>query len=373
MNPADLAAPPSPLGFPAPYWFLVLLKVAGFTLHMAPMHLWTAGLLVALLLIRRPDAHARLLGERLITQLPVVIALGINFGIVPLLFLQVAYYRVFYPATVLVAWSWFAVIPLLVLAYYGVYLYAGGLRQTRLGRLHRLAGWVAAAAFLAIGFAFANALTLMTRLDAWPDLWRATSRAGAPLGTALNLSDPRLLPRWLMLLALALVTTAAYAVVDAGLFVRGLPAAYRRWVAGFALRLATLGVVGFALFGSWYAFGTWGAEVRQAMLGRLAPLTAATAAAPALPWLLIARQRRGPTPGAALATGLAQFGVLALNATSRQVVQNVELARFLDVAAEPMRTQWSPLVVFLLLLAGGVGVILWMVGRARSTLRPVPH
>ncbi|MER3513556.1 MAG: hypothetical protein C4310_03465 [Chloroflexota bacterium] len=44
----------------------------------------------------------------------------------------------------------------------------------------------------------------------------------------------------------------------------------------------------------------------------------------------------GVTRRLALFTGLAQFGVLVLNAISRQIVQNAELSRFLDVTAEPV-------------------------------------
>ena len=64
-------------------------------------------------------------------QMPVIVALGVNFGIVPLLFVQVAYYKVFYPATILMAWFWLAIIGLLIPAYYGVYVYAFGLATTR--------------------------------------------------------------------------------------------------------------------------------------------------------------------------------------------------------------------------------------------------
>ena len=60
-------------------------------------------------------------------QMPIIMAMGINFGIVPLLFIQVGFYQIFYPATVLMAWSWLAVIVLLIPAYYGVYVYAFGL------------------------------------------------------------------------------------------------------------------------------------------------------------------------------------------------------------------------------------------------------
>jgi hypothetical protein len=86
-----------------------------------------------------------------------------------------------------------------------------------------------------------------------------------------------------------------------------------------------------------------------------------TTISPGLPWLLILWQwRRGGTRERAAATALAQFLALALNATSRQIVQNAELRPFLDVTAEPVQIQWSPLILFLLLLVLGLGIIAWM-------------
>ena len=56
--------------------------------------------------------------------MPVIVAVGVNLGVVPLLFVQLAYHRVFYPATILMAWFWLGIIVLLIPAYYGVYAYA---------------------------------------------------------------------------------------------------------------------------------------------------------------------------------------------------------------------------------------------------------
>lgn len=365
MDPTQLIGPSSPLGLPAPYWFIAVLKVLGFTLHLMAMNLWFGGILIAMLLRWRGDDHARTFSSRLMNQMPIVIALGINFGIVPLLFTQVAYYKVFYPATILMAVPWFKVIGMLVFAYYGVYYYAVGLRDGRLTSWKVAAGWVAAGLFIVIGFVFSNAFTLMTNLAAWPGIWQQTSVAGAPSGLALNSGDPTLWPRWVMVLGLAFMTTAAYAVVDAGLFARRERDAYRRWVSGFALRLYSLGVVWFAVTASWYVFGTWGADVRTLMFGGgLLILAGLTAVSPALPWLAILAQRAGVTPALALVTGLLQVVVLALNAISRQVVQNAELRRFLDVTAERLNIQWSPLVLFLILFVAGLGVVAWMVMQA---------
>ena len=107
-----------PLGLPVPVWILLTLKVFGFFLHLVFMNLWLAGLPTALVLLRARPVVA----ERLFHALPFFMAFGINAGIVPLLFLQTLYPQFFYPATILQAWFWFAVIPLLLIAYYAVYL-----------------------------------------------------------------------------------------------------------------------------------------------------------------------------------------------------------------------------------------------------------
>lgn len=365
MNPTELIGPQSPLGYPAPYWFLVTFKVLGFTLHMGPMHLWFAGILLAMVLARWGGTEAQRWSTRLMKQMPVIIALGINFGIVPLLFTQVAYYRVFYPATILMAWPWFSIIILLTFAYYGVYIYVTGLKDNaELTLFKRAAGWVSAILFIALGFLFSNGFSIMTNLNSWPQIWQSTSVAGAPLGTALNLSDPTLLPRWLMMFGLALTTVAAYTVFDVGVFAHRESAEYRRWAGNFALKLYTVGLIWFAVMGSWYVFGTWPTNVRGQMFASpLIILTVLTALGPGVPWLLILWQRRQITQTLAILTGLAQLSVLALNAISRQLVQNIELSKFLDVTAEPVNLQLSPLIVFLILFVAGLGVVAWIVQK----------
>jgi hypothetical protein len=366
MQPQDLIVPLSPAGMPAPFWLVEVLKVLGFTLHLVPMNLWYASLLLAVVLHWRGCVQGQRFGARLIGQLPIWVAFGINFGIVPLLFIQVAYQRAFYPATILMAWHWLGVILLLIPAYYGVYVYAFALRQDGPMRIwQRAAGWLSALLFIAIGFIFANALTLMTRVGAWQDLWLKHSVDGAALGTAWNLGDPSLGPRWLLVFGLALGTTAAWTVFDAAWFAGQESDDYRRW----AVRLARWLYVGAALWlgiaGSCYILFGWSADIRQAMFsGPLVVLTGVTAVAPLVPavWLWLRREEL-PSRGGAALVALLQFLVLGVNAASRQVVQNLELKPYLDVAAQPTNVQWSAVVVFLLLFVAGLGVVAWMVAQ----------
>lgn len=371
MAPQNLIGPAGPLGYPAPFWFIELFKVLGFTLHQVPMHLWYAGIpLVALLGLARGERPRRL-RARLITAMPIVIAVGINLGIVPLLFTQVAYYRTFYPAGILMAWPWFAVIILLTLAYYGVYLAAVGVRSGWRPRLGAVAIWIAAVLLVGIGFLFANAFSLMTHVAGWPAIAGRTDAAGAVTGLALNTADPTLLPRWLMLFGLALLTAAAYIGLDTAFLAGRETAGYHAFASRTAAVVGTVGLAIFAVMGWWYIFGRLDRAIldASARVPTVRIFFALAAGLPALTWALLVLQRRGIARTGAVAAALVQFLALGANAIARQWVQNSELAPYLDVTAEPVMMQWSPLVLFLVLFVLGLGIVGWMIAKVVAVNR----
>jgi hypothetical protein len=371
MDPRQLIGPASPLGFPAPFWFIEVFKVLGFTLHQTMMHLWYGGVPLGAVLTLMRNPWAGRLRDRLISAMPVVVALGINLGIVPLLFTQVAYYRVVYPAGILMAWAWLSVIALVTLAYYGVYLGAISVRTAWRPRVGRAAGWVAAVLFVTTGFLFANNFSLMTNVRGWPDLLARTAAAGAPAGTALNTADPTLIPRWLMLFGLALITTAAFVALDAAFLARRERPDYRLWAGRASMAVSTSGLAIFGLFGAWYVFGRLTPGLLAEAIGKPIPavLFLLAAGLPAVTCVLLVAQPKPPTRLVAGLAGGVQFLALAANASARQWVQNAELARYLDVAAEPVRLEWSPLVLFLLLFVAGLGVVVWLLRRIAEVHR----
>jgi hypothetical protein len=352
---------------PAPPEFILVMKTIGFALHAVPMNLWYAGILVAMLLAWRGSEHARRFSARLMREMPIVIALGINFGIVPLLFTQVGFGTVFYPATILMAWPWMLVVALLLPAYYGVYIYSHALAEhgERMGSFARAAGWTAALCFPAIGFLFANAMSLMENVGGWEKLYLGHNYYGAALGTALNTADPRLWPRWLMMFGIALTTTATWVVFDAGWFGRKEDAAYHAWARRFAWKLYLVGMVWFAATGSWYVFGTWPQATKEAMFKTpWLPLTVATAVSPGAVWLWLLFTASGNGPisrPVAAAAGLLQFGVVLLNAVSRQVVQQLELAPAYNILQQKADPQWAPLAIFGAIAVVAIGLIAWMI------------
>jgi cytochrome bd-type quinol oxidase subunit 2 len=364
----------SPAAFPelpAPFWLLTSLRGLGFVLHMVPMHLWFAGLLCAVVMQTFGGERARYLSARLLRQMPIIVALGVNFGIVPLLFLQVTHGQVFYAATTLMAIPWLAIIPLVIIAYALVYVCAFRLRGTdRLRGLPLAAGWIASVLFIVVGFLFAGGMSLLSSVGSWLPLWEEKQVAGATLGNMVNHGQSFMSTRWGMMFGLALVTTAAYLVFDAAILAARASDEHRRFTARTALVLATMGVLVFAVTGSAYVFHTWDEDVRAQMFsGSLLPLTLATAAAPGATWLLIAAQRRGASRSLALATTAAQVAVLAVNTVSRMVHQHIQLKPHFDAAAKPVDTQWSPLLTFLVLFVAGLVVIAWMIARAFREVR----
>jgi len=357
-------APPNPQGYPAPLWLLEALKVLGLWLHAMPMNLWYAGTPVAVVLAVVGGARGRRLSRRLAMVMPIAIALGVNFGVVPLLFTQAVNYRFYYTTGVLIAWPWLSVIPLVMLAYYAAYLHA----ESRRPRVALAGGAASAVMLLAVGFLFANNFSLMTNPGQWLAIFRRTAVAGAPTGLALNVGDPTLLPRWLMMFGLAITTVAAYIVLDSAFFARREQQEYRDWAGRFAFRLYTLGLLWFAVTGTWYIFGTLPQPVVEAMQARpvIVALMALTAVAPGLPWVLIAawRRFRSTLPAALAVAG--QMGVIGINAVSRQWVQNVELRPYADLAAARANPQWVALGAFGAAMVVAICLVVWMVARLHS-------
>ena len=207
------------------------------------------------------------------SQMPVIVAFGVNFGIVPLLFLQVAYNKAFYPATILMAWFWMGVIALLIPAYYGVYVYAFGLRGGRAALA------LAAGRGVALGDPLSrHRLPFRQRFEpddacgGWPQLLENHGSAGAALGTALNTADPTLWPRWLLMFGLAWAPPRCGCSLDAAWFAAKESHDYARWVKQFATRLYVVSFAWTAAVGSWYVLGTWTERfVRACSAGRSCP------------------------------------------------------------------------------------------------------
>jgi hypothetical protein len=337
-----------PLGLPAPLWILFGLKVFGFWVHLFFMNLWFAGLLVGLVLARSEGRWAEP-GRRLVYATPVFVALGVNAGVVPLLFLQVLYPQFFYTSTILQAWAWLTIIPVMIVAYYGIYVYVLGRKGGRDAWWVHAAGWTAATLFLAIGVMFATQMQFMTTVERWADM--AAPAAGgtiAGMGVAIGATAVQ---RLAMMFGLALGTTAAYIAFDASVLNRR--SAPQR-VAPLVLTLAVAGLVAFSA-GAVLYLPTVHAALSDATVWQWAaavgPVLAVGGAA-----LYGARPGRA---AAAVLLGL-QLASLLLNAAVRQMVQAREVGLHFELGAVAVDFQLSPIVLFLATLLVGLAAMVWL-------------
>ncbi|UCH96081.1 MAG: hypothetical protein JSV88_04305 [Candidatus Aminicenantes bacterium] len=195
---------PTPDTIPAPWGLFEFLDIFTLIIHLLFMNVVVGGCIITF--FSRLKASDQPLSESLhgsfVKKIPSLLALTITFGVAPLLFIQVLYGHFIYSSSILMAVYWLLVIPLLIIAYYGIYIHAGKYVTSRWLSIAALG--ISSVILIYIMITYVNNMTLMLQ----PEKWRAYfSNRG---GTLLNLGDPTFFPRFLHFL------TAAIAV--AGLF-----------------------------------------------------------------------------------------------------------------------------------------------------------
>lgn len=139
-------------------WFQFLLLLT-FPLHLLAMNAMLGGLILGVVAHLRGDDVQRRLAHRVAVVTPLLIALTVNLGVAPYLFLQVLYGQFIYTSSILMGIGWILVVPLLMLAYRGVYLY--DFHYEKLGRLGPVIGGICAVIFLGIAAIFSHNMLLM--------------------------------------------------------------------------------------------------------------------------------------------------------------------------------------------------------------------
>lgn len=172
--------------------FYLFLYGATLVLHVLPMNYVLAGSTylagVALWeLARGPSLAQRPLVELLRDWMPFALGVTITAAVAPLLFLQILYQRPFYTANLLLFHRWMAILPVLIVAFYLLYL------QKSHG-WHKFAPWVRAVVSTGIlgSFAFVawswteNHLLSTRPLEVWKQVYASSD---------WFYHDPELMPR----------------------------------------------------------------------------------------------------------------------------------------------------------------------------------
>lgn len=334
---------------------------------MIPMGIWFAGLPVAIGCALWNCKHSRRFARRLFGQLPVFMALGINFAIVPLLFLQTTYYKSFYTATILMGWHWLVVIPILIVGYYSLYLAAFSRHEENDERRPKrmiLFGIIASLSLIAIGILITNGLTLMVRSDLWSGIMERTNYYGATTGLANNMRDSAVWVRLATMFSLGLMTTGVWAAFDSHFLCKNNEEneQYRRWT----VKLTTVVVlIGYLIFCS-VAIPSDSAffEVVRTAYPVLDHFSLRHVAALGFGLILIAifaAFSKTTAKKYVLGMTVMQILILAGFGILRQIGQNTGVANYVDVSKIPTDIQWTPLVSFLVLFVIGLLTIVWMV------------
>lgn len=349
---------PNPL--PAPYWLFKTLLLVTFFLHIVAMNLMLGG--AALALFARFTSKGKEFRNRVFLDLakkvPTFLAATITLGIAPLLFVQVLYGQYFYTSTILIAWPWFLVLVLLVVAYYGFYFvaYNGKRRPGISGTV--LFGSLALV--MLIGFIYTNNVTLMQS----PTRWAAKYFAN-PSGWNLNLSDPTLIPRYLHFMVAA-VAIGGLLLVFLALARWKHDRPYAEYLLQFGGKAFMYATMAQFLVGIWFLVSL-PRDMRMLFMGD-SPLGSALFGIGILGSLVAiflmsdALRKQNIRIAAYGVSGIIAIVILTM-VIMRDILRDAILEPYFHPHTFAVKTQWAVLPVFLVLFLGGVALWLLMLKR----------
>ncbi|MDX2473620.1 MAG: hypothetical protein QNL91_07900 [Candidatus Krumholzibacteria bacterium] len=351
---------PDALPLPAPAPVLFFLLQLTFLLHLLAMNALLGGLIITLVARLRgkgPDDPWTQLADSIAKTSPSLVAATVNLGVAPLLFLQTLMGQFFFTSSILMGWGWFSVVVVLIFAYYGTYLQS--FKGSGLGRLQKPILAVTVLLFLWVAFMFSNNNTLMLQTKQWAGMYFNDAR-----GLHLNLGDPQLWPRYLHMV-LGAVAVAGLMLAWWGR-VRHMRGDER---GAFMVRV---GINNFTwvtlvniLVGLWF-FMALPSDVRKLFMGgdpgASAMFGIGFVLAIGMFVLGFLARLRGPRVRLVMPTAMTIVQMIVM-ITMRDVVRNGYLGELYRPAEFAVKTQTLNLVIFGVLLVGGVLTVIWMVRR----------
>lgn len=392
MSDAALIIPHyQPLPFPVPVWFIKTFLIVGFLTHLLPMSIVFAGQPLAAFFLLMSKlmggkacslsqqgggcaAYARRTANELVGHLPVILSVAITQGIVPLLFLQLLYGPLYYTSSIIIAWPWLAIVPLLIVMYYGLYWVKAQLQKPEsvgVGPILMLVGtstiaWV-------IGYLFVMNMTLMVK----PELWsKFIGGVHGPVSSGLNwLRDPMIHPRYLHMLLEAVAVSGGLLLIY-GLYNAKKDAPYAQWLYQRGGGLIALAVAGVLWVDNALLLNVLPAGFVQQLQGSdpvmhaLALVFVGGLGLSALLGVLNVTLRQTPIALVQLLTllaGVAVFPVLR-NGLREFMVRGV-----IQPEVVPVQLQTDILVAFLILTVGLLVYLAWLIGLVwRRYHHPAP-
>lgn len=351
MDPSSLIPAADPILVPWG-WFKVLL-ILTFIGHILLMNAMLGTALIGFAggIFSRTDRGRTLMEKDISKKLTIIIAFTINFGVAPLLFLQVLYGQFLYVSSQLIAVWWLAVVLLLIAAYYGAYYYKFEFeRITQTTRTWLMGG--AGILLLLVAFVFVNNMTLMLTPENWPAYFEN------PHGTLLNLSDPTLFPRYLHFVTASVAMGGLFIAIVWSLSPKkDHPLARQNIERG--LRWFVYATLVQIVIGFWFQMSL-PREIMLLFMGKSSLHTGLFMVSLILvvgTLFLGIKQRVWPTTACAVL-------LVALMILMRDLVRTAYLDPHFKLSQLEVLGQYSPLLAFLIALGIGlglVGYVLWLV------------
>ena len=187
----DNSFPLGDLALGAPPWLYLTGLLIIFWLHVLSIWLLIGTLILGLVeIIKNKEIWAK---SKAIRYLPIIMAIALNLGVPPLLFMQVLYAPFLFSSSILLAIPWLSVIFLLMFSYGLIY-------AARYGAKH---SWQAITfltlstlGVLLISFIFSNNMTLLLKPDIWKELYSYKQN-----GLNLNPNTFEVISRWIWVLS----------------------------------------------------------------------------------------------------------------------------------------------------------------------------
>lgn len=315
-----------------------VLLVVTFAVHILLMNAVFGGTIIALVCGIKGQS---VISRNLSRKLPTMLALTINAGVAPLLFLQTLYGNFDYPASVLMSVYWLALIAVLLLAYYGLYWYDFRYSSMSKGPRRFLTG-VVILMLVYISFMFTNNMTLMLHPSHWLDYFKN------PDGTILNLGDVTIIPRYLHFLIASMAIGGLFVALigrqikDQNFINQGL-----LWfVRGTVLNLGA---------GLWFLLSI-PSPIKLKFMGGDVVSTTTLVMALIFAAIMIHSGIRQHLRMALFTTVL----TVLLMSLARHDLRNYYLEPYFSISNLPVSGQWSPMVMFGGFLVVGIAAVTYM-------------
>lgn len=337
MDPSALV--PAAIGISVhPIW-PVTLSIITFSVHLLLMNAVLGGTVIVFCHSLHGGTE---ISRNISKKLPTLLALAINAGVPPLLFLQAVYGQFSYVSSILMAVFWLAVIGALITGYYGLYFH--NYRYDRLGASGRKFVMLAVLCMIAyIGFMLSNKMTLMLR----PEIW--SEYLSAPDGLMLNLSDPVLIPRFMHFVISALAVGGLFvALVGRKKGDNGFVDSGMKWFSRSTVINVGIGV--------WFLMAL-PRDVMLIFMGRDMPATILFAVGLVA---ALAMLHAGFTRNVVFAAVSTVF-IVPVMATMRHLVRQQYLSPYFSLDTAPVTEQWQPFLLFIFSLLAGSFCIIYMV------------